>query len=110
MNKLTILVHFKEDVSESEIRQELKYSVLSTLADIQLNNISTAGVEKMLDNIYLLYCNTDVPVYKVVTELCSLIEHRLKYICGRKLLSMHLETFDAASMTETHIRREYAQY
>lgn len=108
MNKLTILVHFKENVLEGEIRQELKYSVLSTLADIQLNNISTAGVEKMSDDIYLLYCNTDIPVYKFVIELCSLIEHRLRAICGRKLLSMHLETFDATAMTETHIRREYA--
>lgn len=108
MNKLTILVHFKEDVIEGEIRQELKYSVLSTLADVQLNNTSKAEVEKMSDNIYLLYCNTDVPVYKTIIELCSLIEHRLRYICGRKLVSMHLEAFDVMSMAGTHIRREYA--
>lgn len=108
MNKLTILVHFKENVIEGEIRQELKYSVLSTLADVQLSNISKAGVEKMSDDTYLLYCNTDVPVYKTAVGICSLIEHRLKYICGRKLVSMQFEAFDSASMTETHIRREYA--
>lgn len=108
MNKLTLLAHFKDELSEEQIRRELSYSVLSTVADIQLNNITKSTVERLNSGQYLVQVLTDVKLLAKNIDILSLVEYRLMTICGRQLSNISITIYDPDSDSEVNIRRNYA--
>lgn len=107
MNKLTLLAHFRDEPSEEQIRRELSYSVLSTVADIQLNNTTKSSVERLSSGQYLVQVLTDVRILARIIDVLSLIEYRLMTICGRQLSNLSLVIYDPDSNSEANIRRDY---
>lgn len=108
MNKLTLLAHFRDEPSEEQIRRELSYSVLSTVADIRLNNTTKSSVERLSSGQYLVQVLTDVKLFVKNTDILSLIEYRLMTICGRQLSNISLTIYDPDTNSEVIIRRDYA--
>lgn len=108
MIKLTLLAHFRDEPSEEQIRGELLYSVLSTVADIQLNNTTKSSVERLNSGQYLVQVLTDVKLLVKNTDVLSLIEYRLMTICGRQLSNISLTIYDPDTNSEVNIRRDYA--
>lgn len=108
MNKLTLLAHFRNEPNEEQIRRELSYSVLSTVADIRLNNTAKSSVERLSSSQYLVQVLTDVKLLAKNTDVLSLIEYRLITICGRQLSNVSLTIYDPDTSSEVNIRREYA--
>lgn len=108
MNKLTLLVHFTDEPSEEQVRRELSYSVLSTVADIRLNNTTKSNVDRLSSGQYLVQVLTDVRLLAKNTDILSLIEYRLMTICGRRLSNISLTIYDPDSNSEVNIRRDYA--